>query len=230
MSWKGFTKAVARLPQRISAKTGYAEETVDSEFVDLYESYKGLESCVRKLHDDSKKFKDALTDMLSHQKKFAETLQEMFQPISSNKSGTPKASLSDLTKEQAFSREIETAGQLGISMDRVREDIIPHLQDIERLVIVPALEYLSLFDQVKKYLTKREHKLVDYDRFREAVKKLKDKKDRSSSEEKKLGQLEFQFDAATREYNNYVCLFTLYNRIISLKLKCRYFWSFVSNS
>lgn len=223
MSWKGFTKAVARLPQRISAKTGYAEETVDSEFVDLFESYKGLESCVKKLHDDSKKFKDALTDMLSHQKKFADTLVEMFQPISSNKSGTPKASLNDLTKENNFSKEIETATQLGISMDRVKEDIIPFLQDIERQVVVPASEYLLLFDQVKKFLTKREHKLVDYDRFREAVKKLRDKKDRTSSEEKKLGQLEVQFDAATREYNNYVCILNSIYRIILLKLNCHCF-------
>ena len=109
-----------------------------------------------------------------------------------------------MTREQNFSKEIETAGQLGLSMDRVREDITPLLQDIERQVVLPALEYLQLFDQVKKYLTKREHKLVDYDRYREAVKKLKERKDRSSSDEKKLSQLEAQFDAATREYNNYV--------------------------
>ena len=203
MSWKGFTKAVARLPQRISTKTGYAEETVDSEFVDLFESYKGLESCVKKLHEDSRKYKDALNDMLTHQKKFAETLVEMFQPISSNKSGTPKSSVTDLSANN-FNKEIETATQLEISMDRVKEEIMPHLLDIERQVVAPAAEYLSFFEQVKKYLTKREHKLVDYDRYREAVKKLKEKKDRSSSDEKKLGQLETQFDAASREYNNYV--------------------------
>ena len=98
MSWKGFTKAVARLPQRISAKTGYAEETVDAEFIDLVDSYKGLESSVKKLHEDARKFKDALGDMLAHQRKFAETLLEMFQPISSAKSGTPKGSLADLVQ------------------------------------------------------------------------------------------------------------------------------------
>jgi amphiphysin len=87
MSWKGFTKAVARLPQQISAKAGYAGETVDSEYIDIEDKFKGLESCVRKLHEDSRKFKDALLLMLDHQKQFAETLLEMFQPISSLKSG-----------------------------------------------------------------------------------------------------------------------------------------------
>ena len=80
---------------------------------------------------------------------------------------------------------------------------MPQLQDIERLVIAPAGEYLTLFEQVKKYVTKRAHKLLDYDRHREAVKKLKEKKDRTASDEKKLSQAEGLLDDATREYNNY---------------------------
>ena len=114
-------------------------------------------------------------------------------------------------------------------MDRVKEEIIPYIQDIERQVVVPASEYLLLFDQVKKYLTKREHKLVDYDRFRDAVKKLKDKKDRTSTDEKKLSQVESQFDAATREYNNYVGFNFLLYRIISLKLNYHCFWNYGLN-
>ncbi len=93
MSWKGFTKAVARLPQRISTKAGYAEETVDADFVDAEDKLKLLESCVKKLFEDARKFKVSLAQMLEHQKKFAETLLEVFQPISSLKSGKSASNL-----------------------------------------------------------------------------------------------------------------------------------------
>ena len=88
MSWKGFTKAMARLPQQLSAKAGYAETTVDPEFIDLEDKFKGLESCVRKLHEDARKFNEGLADMLTHQEKFVATLSDVFKPISTLKSGS----------------------------------------------------------------------------------------------------------------------------------------------
>jgi amphiphysin len=64
-------------------------------------------------------------------------------------------------------REIETTSSMVNSMAQVREELMPQLQDIERLVIAPAGEYLTLFEQVKKYMVKRSHKLLDYDRHKE---------------------------------------------------------------
>jgi len=79
---------MARLPQTISTKTGYAQETVDPEYIDLEDKFKTLETCVRKLHEDSRKFKEALALMLTHQRQYADTLSIVFQPISSLKSGS----------------------------------------------------------------------------------------------------------------------------------------------
>lgn len=105
--------------------------------------------------------------------------------------------------KDAQSKEIETASILVDSMDRVKEELLPHLQDIERLVVAPAGEYLTVFDAIKKYILKRSHKLLDYDRYRDIVKKLKEKPDRTSADEKKLSSMETALDEATREYNNY---------------------------
>jgi amphiphysin len=88
MSWKGFTKAMARLPQSLGTKAGYAQETLDPDFVDLEDKFKSLEQCVRKLHEDARKFKDALNMMLDHQKQYSDTLSVVYQPISSLKSGS----------------------------------------------------------------------------------------------------------------------------------------------
>lgn len=75
------------------------------------------------------------------------------------------------------------------------------MENIEREVVAPAGEFTSLIHNVKKVITKRSHKLIDYDRHRESFKKMSEKADRDIKDEKKLGAIETQLDAATREYN-----------------------------
>jgi len=53
---------------------------------------------------------------------------------------------------------------------------------------------------IRKSITKREHKLTDYDRFNNSLTKLRDKKDKSLSDEKSLFKLEQDFEIATQEY------------------------------
>ena len=87
MSIRGLQKAVARLPQRIAAKTGYSDETVDTEYVELESQFKNLELYAKKLHDDARKFKDSLSAMLAHQATFAETLVDVYKPVTTARYG-----------------------------------------------------------------------------------------------------------------------------------------------
>ncbi|KAJ3075209.1 hypothetical protein HDU98_008935 [Podochytrium sp. JEL0797] len=180
MSLKGFTKAVARLPHLVMAKSGYSTETVDPEFQDLEERFKLLDSSARKLSEDAKKFKDALSSMLSHQEVFAATLLEY-------KETDPTS----LRAAQEFSNFGQTT----------REMLVPDLETIERRLVAPAADLVMLLDNVKKVITKRGHKLLDFDRHREAVKKLKEK-ERTVADEKSLGKAEQAFDQANREYTH----------------------------
>jgi amphiphysin len=86
-------------------------------------------------------------------------------------------------------------------MKNARDTLQGDLEQIERLVVAPTGDLCVILEQVKKMMTKRSHKLLDYDRYRDGVQTLKSKQGRTSSEEKKLAQLEVQFDQATREYN-----------------------------
>ena len=86
MSFKGFSKAVARLPQLMMTKTGYSEESTDPEFLDLEERLKNFDTYARKLHEDAKKFKDSLSLMLAHQDSFARELKEVYGHISGSAS------------------------------------------------------------------------------------------------------------------------------------------------
>ncbi|KAJ3198723.1 hypothetical protein HDU82_001078, partial [Entophlyctis luteolus] len=186
MSLKGFTKAVARLPHLVMAKSGYSTETVDPEFAELEERLKLLDASARKLSDDAKKFKDALASLLAHQESFASTLLEY-----------KETNQESLRAAQEFSNAAQEA----------RQALLPDLETIERKLVAPAADLVCLLDNVKsntsvqKVIVKRSHKLLDYDRHRETVKKLKEK-ERTVSDEKSLAKAELAFDVANREYSH----------------------------
>eukprot|EP00842_Homolaphlyctis_polyrhiza_P004545 jgi/Hompol1/5091/HPOL_000487-RA len=169
MSWKGFQKAMARLPHQIAKTAGYTSETRDEEF-DAYESaFKQMDTLARQLCGDARRFKDSLNLMLAHQSSLAKTFQEMFASFSEETSKTTLA---------------------------------PDLDSIERLVVAPTGDMITVLDQVKKLLVKRSHKLVDYDRHRESAQKLRERTDRTIADEKRMGQIEYSLDQATREYTS----------------------------
>ncbi|KAI8621780.1 hypothetical protein BC830DRAFT_111125 [Chytriomyces sp. MP71] len=210
MSIKGFTKAVARLPHLVMAKSGYSQETTDPEFADLEERFKLLDNSARKLSEETKKFKDALSSLLAHQESFASTLLEVYQPITayanlgstakegSSPSGSRRGSKTYKETNQVSLQAAEAFANFATSS---RQTLLPDLDTIERRLVAPAMDLVGLLDNVKKVIIKRGHKLLDFDRHREAVKKLKEK-ERTVNDEKALGKAEISFDQATREYNH----------------------------
>jgi BAR domain len=153
MSWKGFTKAINRLPAIIAKQTGSQQETKDQEFSLLYESFKQIDIDCRLLSSETRKYKDSLTLVLFHQQTLAEHLNQL--------------TTSEATKEFIS------------SMTKCRQDLQQDLEQLERLVVGPTTDLIMLLDNVKRFFVKREHKLLDYDRFGEQVKGLKDKLNRT---------------------------------------------------
>ncbi|KAJ3129147.1 hypothetical protein HK098_002388 [Nowakowskiella sp. JEL0407] len=206
MSLKGLTKAIARLPQLIASKTGNGDD--DPVYVDLETRFKKLDSNMKRLNEDAKKFKDAMTAMLDHQHSMASTFAEFYGPIVS--SGTPVTN--DATSQDypsnvrgfdsaAPQQTIDRAKELSENMIRARDTLLPDLDVIERRIIMPTTELLAIFSSVKKLMVKRDHKRLDFDRHTDGFKKLKERSDRDVKDEKKMAQIEIQLDLATREYN-----------------------------
>ncbi|KAF0525188.1 BAR-domain-containing protein [Gigaspora margarita] len=173
MSWKGTTKAFGRLPQRIATKTGLRTETKD--------------------------IRDGVSNMLNHQANFADLLVELYNPITSEEASDGVVTRRTKTPAQAMKATEEYAKL----MSEVRDTILSELDSVDRRIIMPATEFLDVIKIIKKTVTKREHKKVDYDRYQNSVKKLKDKKDKSLSEEKQLHKYEDQLERATQEYDHY---------------------------
>ncbi|CAG8746675.1 34868_t:CDS:2 [Gigaspora margarita] len=152
-----------------------------------------------KLHDDAKKFRDGVSNMLNHQANFADLLVELYNPITSEEASDGVVTRRTKTPAQAMKATEEYAKL----MSEVRDTILSELDSIDRRIIMPATEFLDVIKIIKKTVTKREHKKVDYDRYQNSVKKLKDKKDKSLSEEKQLHKYEDQLERATQEYDHY---------------------------
>ncbi|KAI8919993.1 hypothetical protein PhCBS80983_g01789 [Powellomyces hirtus] len=218
MSWKGFSKAVTRLPTRLAQRTGYASETVDQEYQELEAQFKRLEGLARKFHEDAKKFKDSLSAMLAHQAQFAETLVQIYRPIAALPNQAPPRSGIDALEDEVLEEDTRAASPskqksdhpqsqaaaeaFAEAMIQAREQLLPELQVIERQMVAPTNDYIMLINNVKRLMEKRARKLVDYDRHRDSVMKLKNKPDKNLSDEKRLSSLETSLDQATREFNN----------------------------
>lgn len=66
-------------------------------------------------------------------------------------------------------------------MRNAKGDLFTDLEQLERLVVAPTTDLISLLDSIKRYIVKRSHKLLDYDRHAETLKSLRDKPNRTPS-------------------------------------------------
>lgn len=75
MSWKGFQKVMARLPQIVKQKTGLAEGTIDDEFKELNLTYVRIKQDTTKFLNECISYKAA---MLSKCRKIVNSLHSLF--------------------------------------------------------------------------------------------------------------------------------------------------------
>ena len=71
-------------------------------------------------------------------------------------------------------------------LHELRSAVAPELEPIESRVVGPVKEFQGVLKVIRKMITKRGPKLVDYDRFNNSLTKLRDKKEKGLSEEKNL--------------------------------------------
>ncbi|KAL1925045.1 uncharacterized protein VTP21DRAFT_4699 [Calcarisporiella thermophila] len=194
---KGIQKAVSRLPHQFLAATGYSEETNDTEFKQLEAKFSDLERVAGRLHTDSAKYRDGIMALLNHQATIAETLVELYGPIDGRDDG------SVARRPQASPQSMTAIQQYCTLMTETRDVLIPELDMMDRLVIRPTADLIEIMKLIRKTIVKRNHKVLDYDRYRNSLKKLKDKKERTLSDERAMFKLEAQYEQATQEYNYY---------------------------
>ncbi|KAG0205813.1 hypothetical protein BGX33_007727 [Mortierella sp. NVP41] len=195
MSWKGLTKAVSRLPHTLSTKTGIRDATTDHEFKDMNTKFTASEKSTTLLLAEICKYRDSVTALLNHQAEFGIILAEIYDPSL----GVPNGEVTP-RRVQTAPESVQAVDDFQAVMREIRDLLLPEVDKLEVTVVRPLTEMQNLMKMIRKTITKRDHKLLDYDRFRISLKKLQDKKDRKLSDEKEIFKLESQLEVATADY------------------------------
>jgi len=195
MSWKGLTKSVVRAPQSVKQRFNIGEITKDAIYIDAERRFEELEKETKRLHEESKKYFDAINGMLTHQIEFSKAIAEVYKPISGR--------MSDPTSfhDEGNAAGIEACDAYEGVVKELQDTLKPELEMIETRVIRPANELLDIIKAVRKLALKRDHKQLDHDRQRAALKKLQDKKEKTLKDEKAIYKAENDVEQATTDYN-----------------------------
>ena len=197
MSFKGFTKAIARAPQNFREKFKMGEQTVDPVYEDAERRFKELEDETKKLSSESKRYSDAVNGMLTHQIGFARAMAEIFKPIS-GKMSDPNATIPEDNPAG-----IEASEQYRDVVAELQDALKPDLALIEDKIVRPCQELLKIITYIRKMATKRNHKKLDLDSRLNTYRKYENKKDPTAKDEEKLYKAEAQLQVAQQEYDYY---------------------------
>jgi amphiphysin len=132
--------------------------------------------------------------MLNHQIEFSQAIQEIYKPISGRVSD-PNSIIPEGNPEG-----IRACEEYEAIVRDLLATLQPELEMIEQRVIAPADQLLEVIKVVRKVSVKRDHKQLDFDRHRTALKKLQDKKEKTLKDEKALFKAENDVEQATQDY------------------------------
>ncbi|CAO3673868.1 unnamed protein product [Umbelopsis vinacea] len=192
--YPGLQKAVSRLPHQILSKK--AEVTRDPEFMELERQLKELTRHTERLQADAETYRDGVAAMLNHQASFSDYLSILYQPLDAElEDGVVRR-----RNNQTSAKAVQAVQDYATIMSYSRDELMPWLDVIDSQIIARTLQFREILKSVDKTITKRNHKLVDYDRFRTGLAKLKSKPERTLSEEKQMFKMEGQLDIATQDY------------------------------
>ncbi|KAI8594771.1 hypothetical protein EDD21DRAFT_426666, partial [Dissophora ornata] len=180
---------------KTTKKFGCLTETKDVEFQELNTKFTSCEKITANLLADVCKYRDNVTALLNHQAEFGIVLAEVYDPSIGMPNGevTPR-------RVQTAPESVQAVDDFQAVMREMRDILLPEVDKLEMAVVRPLTELQNNMKLIRKTIIKRDHKMVDYDRFRISLKKLQDKKDRTLSDEKQIYKLESQLEVATADY------------------------------
>lgn len=173
-------------------------ESSDPEFDDYNTHFSVLEKSTEKLLKETKAYTEAVTGMqlppiissiintdhllhkalLNGANGFGNHFNFLYSPLSGE--------LSLASKHPDAAATISNTPSYVQHLDELRSAVAPELELVESRIVGPVKEFQGVLKVIRKTITKRDHKLTDYDRFNNSLTKLRDKKEKSLNDEKNL--------------------------------------------
>ncbi|KAJ1822375.1 BAR adaptor protein Hob1 [Coemansia sp. RSA 2599] len=206
MSWKGFKKALERMPHQLQSKIGRGSKTTDPEFDELKVRFEELEKDTNSLFEQTAQFRDSVRSLLIYQTSYLEQILAVYRPISTDPDGVSQP-VGSYIDEGASPELLRVAEEFHTRVVGIKARIDPQLESLDVSVVGPIQEMMAMMRNVHKVMQKREHKKIDYDRFKDAVEKAEAKEatdgHRRLPEEKAYQKHAAQYQEASRQYTYY---------------------------
>ncbi|KAH8917367.1 BAR-domain-containing protein [Atractiella rhizophila] len=195
---KGMLKSIQRAPHMLTSKVGMSSKSTDAEFNELNRKFTAIEDYSNKLIKDSTAFRDAVNNMMSSQSDFAAVFAVLLSPLDSSES------LSALTSRHPQAADtLKNIDNYNTIMEGLKQSVLPEIELIDTRILAPLKEYQEICKKIRKAITKRDHKLVDFDRHNNSYTKLRDKKEKTLNDEKNLFKVEQDYEQASQEYEHH---------------------------
>ncbi|KAJ2785065.1 BAR adaptor protein Hob1 [Coemansia javaensis] len=203
MSWKGFKKALERMPHQLQSKIGRGAKTTDPEFDDLQARFVAMEKVTKELFQQATRFRDGLHGLLVYQSAYLEHVLALYRPISTDVDGVAQP-VGSYTDEGASPELMRMAEEFRNRVAAIRESTDAQLARLDMSVVAPIQDLMTMMRNIHKVIQKRDHKLLDYDRFKAAVEKAEAKEatdgQRRLGEERAYQKHGAQYQEASRQY------------------------------
>jgi len=172
-----------------------AKKSTDPEYNDYERKFAAVEAACEKMLKDSTVFRDSVSSLLMSGTSFSGSLATLFSPIGAEYNIASKHPNAEIT--------VKNIGVYQTLMEEMRETLAPELELIDTRIVQPCKELTEICKRIRKTCTKRDHKLVDFDRHNNSLNKLREKKEKSLSDEKNLFKVEQDFELSSGEYEHY---------------------------
>jgi len=188
---KGITKALQRAPHLVTSRVGMAKASQDAEFNTLSGKFAIVEQSSEKLLKDAIAFRESVKNMLMSGANFGVGFSTLFQPIGAE----------DIERKHPnVGKTIVNVSQYQTVMEELRETLTPEIELVETRIVGPIKDFINIVKAIRKNITKRDHKLIDYDRHSNAFTKLKDKREKTLKDEQNLFKVEQDYESASADY------------------------------
>ncbi|CAO3700546.1 unnamed protein product [Rhizopus microsporus] len=181
-----------------NAKHFFILATKDPEFIILEKQFNEFAKVVEVFSKDARMFRDNIAALLTHQTAMAQYLSTIFD---NNLGIEVPQGMVQKRFQQTPAQQLQAANDAEAAMAYCRDEVLPELDVLDRDIVRPIMELNEIIKMIQKTITKRNHKLIDYDRHRLSLQKLNAKTERSFSEEKQIFKIQSQLDVATQDYN-----------------------------
>ncbi|KAJ2187769.1 BAR adaptor protein Hob1 [Coemansia sp. RSA 532] len=193
-----------RMPHQLQSKIGRGSKTVDAEFDELKIKFEEMERVSKELFTQTAQFRDAIRGILVYQSAYLEQVLAIYRPISTDPEGNAQP-VGSYTDEGASPELLQVAEEFRNRVTTIRESTESRLGRMDVSVVGPIQELLAMMRNIHKVVNKRDHKLVDYDRYKNAVEKAEAKEStdgqRRLPEERAYQKHGAQYQEASRQYN-----------------------------